>query len=260
MISILVCLALVAPKPVTLPPLPSIHLPAFCPATVAPSLESFEELDAEYQAALASWKDQYANAEGRTERKRLRKSRPAAVFAPRFEQLAASGDGQALLWQVANLHAAGIVGKARDVKRTACYEALFASHIQADWFGGALTQFWSDRNRFEAEQVSAWLEQVRTTSKSNDLIAQPRYYADHDNVFGKTASAQKIGFAAYESLIADFPDSEWAKKAKTDLFVKRDRVIGAMAFDFTGTTVDGETFKLSDHRGKVVLLDFWGFW
>ena len=25
-------------------------------------------------------------------------------------------------------------------------------------------------------------------------------------------------------------------------------------------SLDGVTFKLSDYRGKVILLDFWGYW
>jgi peroxiredoxin len=35
---------------------------------------------------------------------------------------------------------------------------------------------------------------------------------------------------------------------------------GAIAPDFTFTDLDGKTHKLSDYRGKVVLLDFWGTW
>jgi peroxiredoxin len=27
-----------------------------------------------------------------------------------------------------------------------------------------------------------------------------------------------------------------------------------------GETIDGHQFKLSDYRGKVVVLDFYGFW
>jgi cytochrome oxidase Cu insertion factor (SCO1/SenC/PrrC family) len=36
--------------------------------------------------------------------------------------------------------------------------------------------------------------------------------------------------------------------------------IGKVAPDIEGVDVDGKKFKLSDYRGKVVVLDFWGDW
>lgn len=36
--------------------------------------------------------------------------------------------------------------------------------------------------------------------------------------------------------------------------------IGMTAPDIEGADFDGKTFKLSDYRGKVVVLDFWGDW
>lgn len=36
--------------------------------------------------------------------------------------------------------------------------------------------------------------------------------------------------------------------------------IGAEAPEITGLDLDGVEFNLSDYRGKVVLLDFWGDW
>jgi cytochrome oxidase Cu insertion factor (SCO1/SenC/PrrC family) len=38
------------------------------------------------------------------------------------------------------------------------------------------------------------------------------------------------------------------------------REVGELAPDFEVKDVDGKPFKLSDYRGKVVLIDFWGFW
>ena len=36
--------------------------------------------------------------------------------------------------------------------------------------------------------------------------------------------------------------------------------IGAVAPDIEGEDVDGARLKLSDYRGKVVVVDFWGDW
>ena len=36
--------------------------------------------------------------------------------------------------------------------------------------------------------------------------------------------------------------------------------IGKVAPDIVGEDIDGVKFKLSDYRGKVVVLDFWGDW
>jgi cytochrome oxidase Cu insertion factor (SCO1/SenC/PrrC family) len=36
--------------------------------------------------------------------------------------------------------------------------------------------------------------------------------------------------------------------------------VGKIAPEIVGEDIDGTAFKLSDYRGKVVLLDFWGHW
>jgi len=36
--------------------------------------------------------------------------------------------------------------------------------------------------------------------------------------------------------------------------------IGQVAPEIVGKNVDGKETKLSDYRGKVVVIDFWGDW
>ena len=36
--------------------------------------------------------------------------------------------------------------------------------------------------------------------------------------------------------------------------------VGQLAPEIAGEDLDGVPFRLSDYRGKVVLLDFWGHW
>jgi hypothetical protein len=49
-------------------------------------------------------------------------------------------------------------------------------------------------------------------------------------------------------------------QAKGELFELRYLSIGKEAPEVEGEDADGKKFKLSDYRGKVVLLDFWGHW
>ncbi|MGE3821662.1 MAG: peroxiredoxin family protein [Isosphaeraceae bacterium] len=63
---------------------------------------------------------------------------------------------------------------------------------------------------------------------------------------------------ALERAIVEFGDSNaLADKARRDLFRVRHLVPGRMAPEIEGRDLDGKTFRLSDHRGKVVVLDFW---
>jgi hypothetical protein len=64
----------------------------------------------------------------------------------------------------------------------------------------------------------------------------------------------------------DFADVEMGPKstvgdmAKAELHEIRDLAIGKPAPEIEAEDLDGVTFKLSDYRGKVVVLDFWGNW
>jgi hypothetical protein len=71
----------------------------------------------------------------------------------------------------------------------------------------------------------------------------------------------------YERIAADYKDvadSQYGtlgKLAQTKLNgLHNPIVVDKPAPDIEGADVDGKSFKLSDYRGKVVLLDFWGHW
>jgi hypothetical protein len=50
-----------------------------------------------------------------------------------------------------------------------------------------------------------------------------------------------------------------AERAKVELFETRNLSVGKEAPDIEGEDQEGKRFKLSDYRGKVVLLDFWSY-
>ena len=62
------------------------------------------------------------------------------------------------------------------------------------------------------------------------------------------------------SFIANYPDDKRVEKANGYLRNIRALQVGSIAPDFSGTNVDGNEIALSDYRGKVTYLVFWGFW
>lgn len=68
-----------------------------------------------------------------------------------------------------------------------------------------------------------------------------------------------------ESCVKNYGDISMGRKtigqlAEGQLFVLKYLQIGKVAPDIEGADLDEVAFKLSDYRGKVVVLDFWGDW
>jgi hypothetical protein len=69
----------------------------------------------------------------------------------------------------------------------------------------------------------------------------------------------------YETMLKSFPDATaqdttLGKVAEKALFGIRHLSVGRVAPEIQGEDVFGDVFKLSDYRGKVVMLTFWGHW
>ena len=59
---------------------------------------------------------------------------------------------------------------------------------------------------------------------------------------------------------AEPSDTRQTSVARAALLVGFLLAIGKVVPDIEGNDTDGVTFKLSDYRGKVVMLDYWGHW
>ena len=94
--------------------------------------------------------------------------------------------------------------------------------------------------------VSAWMryQDLRTRISSPNASAQEREQAQ------KTA----------EQIAAAHPGTLLAKTIMGPRFVEERLKVGMEAPDIVGEDLDRVPFRLSDYRGKVVVLDFWGDW
>jgi hypothetical protein len=105
------------------------------------------------------------------------------------------------------------------------------------------------------------------------LKEQPELARRYEGLFGKEyietlqgrdrASVMKEAEALYEQASEKYGDVKLpynetvGEVARTDLFEIRHLTVGKVALDIEGADQDGQPFKLSDYRGKVVLLYFW---
>jgi hypothetical protein len=71
----------------------------------------------------------------------------------------------------------------------------------------------------------------------------------------------------YERTIAAYSDVKspghirtFGQRAEAALFERRHLQVGKQAPGIEGVDLEGKKFRLSDYRGKVVVLDFWGNW
>jgi peroxiredoxin len=78
---------------------------------------------------------------------------------------------------------------------------------------------------------------------------------------GEKEHAAKIAAEAEELLAKTKAEGgPAAKQADDALFLFQKLSVGKVAPDIEGEDMEGKKFKLSDYRGKVVVLDYWAFW
>ena len=91
------------------------------------------------------------------------------------------------------------------------------------------------------------------------LMMQAKYAARANPA--KEAEVKKYA----ERVVKDFADlkhyrGSLGEAAKRELYEIENLGIGKTAPEITGEDIAGTNFKLSDYRGKVVVIDFWGNW
>ncbi len=229
------------------------------PVREAVATDGFEELNTAYETALATWKDQLGEADGLKARKALREAHPAKAFWPRFDALAKTGNGQALLWMASNVRDKGVKSRERaDVMRP-LYDQLAKEHSNADWFETVFDQLDKDKRKLGDEYALSFFALVVEKSKVAENKAGALFHASQLLIDSEDEKAIERANAMRFRIETDFNETTWGEKLRI-LKARAFSEVGGIAPNFKGTTIDGFEFELEDYRGKVVVLDFYGFW
>jgi hypothetical protein len=104
---------------------------------------------------------------------------------------------------------------------------------------------------------------------TREFLARALERNPHDEVKGAAAVSlgqllasedPKEAEKHFNNVIEKYGTKEQKETAKAQLFEMHNLAIGKVAPEIEGQDLDGKKFKLSDYRGKVVVLDFWGDW
>tara|TARA_R110002095_G_scaffold1806_3_gene8626 strand:+ start:485 stop:1249 length:765 start_codon:yes stop_codon:yes gene_type:complete len=233
----------------------------FQPGTeVLRSVDDFESLSNEYDTANKTHRQKIRDAADMAERKALRDAHPINDYWPRFAALADAGNGQAALWMVTKVKDKRMKRAETKAEKQRLYALLVKDHVSAPWFGDALDQMKRDGSLVGIETLVATYEAVIAKNESKDVKAQAMYLLAKHLMEDTTEERRAAGMRWFEKLAAEFEGTQYGDMATAELFEVKHLGVGCEAPDFDASTIDGHDFKLSDYRGKVVLLDFYGFW
>jgi hypothetical protein len=195
------------------------------------------------------------------------------------------------VWQVNTMWPVEVVGE--DGARAKAFELIQRDHLGSDKLGplcqrlswGFCKEYASflraviAKNPHKSVQATAHVSLGRFLNNRLQRLdlcrEQPDLAREFEGLYGKDYLAEllrqdrEMALKEIEDILEQaarkygdvkLPDGEMvAERANAELFGVRNLRVGKEAPDIDGEDEDGKRFKLSDYRGKVVLLDFWSF-
>jgi hypothetical protein len=232
-----------------------------------PPEEQYKALQKEYQTAQQEYSKAMRAAQTNEERQKVfadKYPKPQA-FAARFLELAQKNPKSpvavdALIWVSTN---AGYT-----VEGAKAVDLLFQEHITSDKLGPACQSLVYSQSKSAEKNLRAALEKNPHKEVQGRACFSLAQYLKNHSERGSGAGSKKQSEEAerlFEQVVEKYADLKHyrgtlGEAAKGVLFEIRNLSIGKPVPEIEGEDIDGKKFKISDYRGKVVMLDFWGHW
>jgi len=108
-------------------------------------------------------------------------------------------------------------------------------------------------NVIRDQKTPVYLKFIKENPKSYISLMQLSALASNDKV---TAEVEKL----YAALSPELKATKAGQAIPATIEATKKTAVGVMAMDFTQNDPDGKPVKLSDFKGKYVLVDFWAAW
>jgi hypothetical protein len=231
-------------------------LEASPPALVA-ARDEYGDLYKAYKASRKAYRRELSKA--RREGGEVKTPAPISTYFDRFDALAKKGSAEALLFCALEVEDSGRSKEEVKAYKVAAFERLGSEFSSHEIAAKVITKVGRQGEWLTDKQMTTLLGTIAkkgagTAVRSDASYQLARRLEAQGTSFGVTRAGE-----IYEYILKTYPDSRAAKRcAERQEGLKL--APGNQAPDFSAVDPDGNAFKLSDYRGKVVVLDFWGFW
>lgn len=221
----------------------------------------YEALEAQASEARNEWMKRARSA--REAGEAFDETDPTASFMPRFQEAAKefAGTEDAVLflrWLAFNTMRV-------DVKVSrAAYMTLLRDHGTSPEMKSLASTF-GDVERFVGEGVDealGYLGKIAADHSDPGVKAWATYGVNAPTLDAAAIDSEEFlaAEAAVMAAIEGLDDDRLKTVAGRTIGVRKKFSLGMVAPDIEGLDLSGNSFKLSDYRGKVIFLDFWGDW
>lgn len=221
-------------------------------------MQRLEKARKEFEAKAAALKDDEAALE-----KLYKEGQPDKAFLAEFQELAKAAKGTETAAK-ALVQVLWIGGQEDEELAKATVTTLIDEHIASPEI--AVLVFLAPYLLGEEEGPKA-LEKIKAKNTTKPVLAALAFQEVQklEQEKGDTAPGVR---ELYTRLAKDFKDLQlpgggkmtYGEIAEGRLYVLDNLVVGKTAPDFETVDENGVKWKLSDYKGKVVVIDFWGEW
>jgi hypothetical protein len=215
--------------------------------------EQFDRLKEELEAAMDTWWDDYsAGREAGLPEAEL-PAYPGETFLPRFEAIAGAGHLDAQMWMIQNSPYEDAAS------RLMWLERILGDHTNNPDLENLFPQMvWY----FDAKDPAVFriLDRFIETTKVAPHGFDAQVAKGLILMESRSKEQKAEGLAMLKELSKISRAFPMQRNLARAIFIAENLQIGMVAPNFEAVDVDGEPISLADYRGKVTVLDFWGFW